>query len=60
MSLATVLKAFFRSGPRLPRHGGDDLAGEVRDAMGPLAGGDAGGRVTGGAGHRFLEDRERD
>jgi hypothetical protein len=42
------------------RHVGNDLADEVRDAMGPQAGGaGSAGRVTGGAAYRHIEDRQR-
>ena len=38
------------------RHAGDDLADKVRDVMGPQAGGAFGGRMTGNAVYRLLED----
>ena len=56
------VKGFFRALLHPPadgrgaHHSGDDLAHKVRETIGPLAGGGGGGRITGHAVYRLLED----
>jgi len=63
MSILGFVKAFFRGNGanyKNSRHAGDDLAEEIREAMGPQAGGGAGGgRITGSAVYKLLENRDR-
>lgn len=65
MSIRKFLRGLFRSSPsdnRTVRHAGHELAGHVRDTIGPLAGGGEGGRLTGHSIYGLLEDeaaRER-
>lgn len=62
MSIRRFLRALLRPDPddRRVTHRGDDIAEEVREAIGPLGGGSrGGGRLTGSAVYRHLEDRDR-
>ncbi len=60
-NLRGFVRALVRGGPDRtpPRHSGHELAGEVRDAIGAQAGGGRGGRMTGSAVYRYLENRKR-
>jgi len=66
MSLRGFFRALFRSSDsdRRSKHSGDQLASEIRETVGPLAGGpgagDGGGRMTGNSVYHHLEDRKRD
>ncbi len=62
MSIRGFFRALRRGGQSSgrPRHAGDDLAAEVRDAIGAQGGGArGGGRMTGSAVYRYLENRKR-
>ncbi|MGH1503514.1 MAG: hypothetical protein ACRBI6_08155 [Acidimicrobiales bacterium] len=61
MGLVRFVRALFgRQADRdRPPISGEELAGEVREAMGPGYAGGGLGSVTGSAAHRHLEDRER-
>ena len=61
MGLGRFVKELFggRVEPRIP-HEGDELAEDIRDAMGPQAGGGrGGGRMTGSAVYKLFENRKR-
>jgi len=58
MSVRGFFRGLFHPRPdgRGARHSGDDLADKVRETIGPLSGGGFGGRITGSAVYRRLED----
>ena len=59
MSIRMFLRRLFNPAPsdsRPVRHAGHDLADHVRETIGPVAGGGEGGRLTGSAVYRMLED----
>lgn len=61
MSFRRFFRALLAPSSRRGRHGGDRLASEIRETIGPIGGGPGGGsgRITGSRVYRHLEDRNR-